>query len=147
MSDIGSDFGYAPVPHFLRTAPVMASVEDVYHLTRGTFDEFQMQGYEAPRTAIPLSSEHAVPKDKNRDIFLSITKRAKDPDPATYAADDKMIEKRFWTTANGKIHPGKRKTFTEEVIEISKKIPGPGNYMPIPKGEPVKTKAELGKFR
>lgn len=146
MSDIGSDFGYNPNNHLLRTAPILASIEDTYHLTRGTFDEFQMKGYNAPKTAIPLSAEHQIPKDKNRDIFISITKRAKDPDPVTYAADAKMIEKRFWTSANGKFHPGKRKTFTEEVIDISKKIPGPGNYMPTPKGDPPKKKAELGKF-
>lgn len=147
MSDFGSDYNYAPNPRFLNTAPVLASIEDTYHLTRGTFDEFQMKGYNAPKTAIPLNTEHQIPKDKNRDIFLSITKRAKDPDPVTYAADQKMIEKRLWTTANGKFHPGRRKTFTEEIIDIGKKLPGPGNYLPTPKGEPVKLKAELGKFR
>lgn len=147
MSEYGYDMGYAPAPQFLRTAPVISSVEDVYHMTRGTFDEFQMKGYEAPKTAIPISAEHAIPKDKNRDIFAAIGKRAKDPDPATYAADEKMIEKRFWTTANGKFHPGKRKTFTDEVMEVSKKIPGPGGYMPTPKGEPIKLKSELGKFK
>lgn len=146
MSDIGSDFAYAYHP-FSQTAPNFSSIQDVYNITRGTFEEFKMEGYTAPTTAIPLSIEHKIPKDKNRDIFADITKKSNDPGPTTYAPDEKTTQSRFWTTANGKFKHSRRKTFTEETIEISSKLPGPGNYMPTPKGEPKKKTAVLGKFK
>jgi hypothetical protein len=145
MSEIGSDYGQA-YARFNRTAPAHFSVEDTYHMTRGTFNEFEMEGYHAPKTAIPLSKEYKVPGDKNRDIFADITKRAKEPDPSTYAADNDKVYKRYWDKAAGKFHAGRRRTVTEDAIKISEKIPGPGTYMPTPKGEPKKTTAKMGKF-
>lgn len=146
MSEFGSDFGYAPHP-FSQTAPNFFSIQDIYNITQGTFEEFKMEGYTAPTTAIPLSIEHKIPTDKNRDIFADITKKANDPGPTTYAADDKTIQSRFWTTTNGKFRRNRRKTFTEETMDFASKLPGPGNYIPTPKGEPKKKTAILGKFK
>ena len=146
MSDFGSDFGYFAGP-FSQTAPNFATIQDLYNITRGTFEEFKMEGYTAPTTAIPLSIEHKIPIDKNRDIFADITKKSKDPDPTTYAADQKTVEARFWTTTNGKFYHGRRKTFTEETMEIAEKLPGPASYMPTPKSGQKKRTAALGKFK
>ena len=111
------------------------------------FKVFDMDGYDPPKTAIPLGRESLLPKDKNRDIFNDITKRTKDPGPHEYAPDRDKMYKMFWEKATGKFHKCGRSTFTEEAMKIAKKIPGPSDYMPIPKGDPPKKKAKLGKFK
>jgi hypothetical protein len=145
MSDFGSDYGYVN-PILNHSAPLEYGIEDIYHITRGTFNEFNMKGYNAPTTAVPLSKEYKIPLDKNRDIFADVNKKAKEPDATTYAADKDKIYKRYWEKAAGKFHKGRRHTFTEETIKISSKLPGPGAYMPIPKGNPPKKTSKNGKF-
>ena len=147
MSEIGSDYNYIDNPKLYQTAPLNYTVEDIYNITRGTFNEFKMEGYNPPKTAVPLSKEYKIPEDKSRDIFATITKRAKDPDPATYAADKDKVYKRYWEKATGKFKKCRRNTFTEETIKISSRLPGPGAYMPTPKGEPPKKTSTLGKFK
>lgn len=147
MSEIYPDNACYDIPRLNQTAPPNYTIEDMYHITRGTFNEFDMKGYTPPKTAVPISYEYKIPGDKDRDIFADITKRAKDPDPATYAADSEKIYKRYWDKATGKFHKCRRNTFTEETMKRSAKIPGPGAYMPTPKGEPVKKVSRLGKFK
>ena len=146
MSDFGSDYGIGINNRLNNTAPLDYGIEDIYNITRGTFKEFEMKGYNPPKTAVPLSKEFKMPKEKNRDLFADINKRAKEPDAATYAADKYKIYKRYWDKATGKFHKCRRSTITEEAIKISAKIPGPGAYMPTPKGKPEKTTAKMGKF-
>lgn len=141
-----SDYADFSIPQFARTVPLFHTVEDMYNITHGTFNEFKLEGYNPPTTAIPLSAEHKIPTDKNRDIFADITKKAKEPDPTTYAAEDEKVYKRCWEKATGKFKKCRRRTFTEETMLIGKKLPGPGDYMPTPKGQPVKATARLGKF-
>ena len=94
MSEIGPDIEYQLSPRMNQTGPVQYSVEDVYNITRGTFKEFNMKGYNPPKTAIPLQVEHKIPIDKNRDLYTSIKKRSADPSPTTYALDkEKILEK------------------------------------------------------
>ena len=146
MSEFGSDYHYHPC-NFYSTTPMNHTIEDMYNITHGTFKEFDMDGYDPHKTAIPISRESLISKDKNRDIFNSATKRAKDPGPFEYAADKDRVYKMYWDKATGKFHKCRRNTFTEETMKNAKKIPGPSDYMPIPKGEPVKKTAKLGKFK
>ena len=147
MSDLISDFGYNDNPRFNQSAPLNYSVEDIYNITRGAFNEFDMKGYNPPKTAVPISHEYKIPGDKDRDIFASITKRAKEPDPSTYAAGKDKVYKRYWDKATGKFKKGRRNTFTEETMKISAKIPGPGAYMPTPRAGEAKKVTRLGKFK
>lgn len=146
MSEFGSEFKFDPGP-FYSTAPVLPSVKDMFHITEGTFEEFKMEGYKAPSTAIDLSAEHKIPGDKNRDIFADVTRKANDPGPTKYSEDFKMIEKRYWTPSNGRFRKSRRKTITDETMETSQKLPGPGSYLTTPKGEPRKKTAAMGKFK
>lgn len=141
-----SEFGFE-IDHKLNTSRAEYSVEDIYNITRGTFNEFSLKGYSTPRTAIPLSKEYRIPVDKNRDIFASIKKKANDPNSTTYALDNEKILSKYWYKPSGGFHTGRRHTVTEDAIKKSSKIPGPGAYMPIPKGEYKENKDFLlGKF-
>lgn len=139
-------FEYSPKP---RDSDILYhTVEDLYNITHGTFKEFTMEGYNPPATAIPLYREHKIPGDKNRDIFAEVTKRAKDPSPATYALGNEKISKEFWIKATGQFHSYRRHTFTEDAMKIGEKLPGPGAYMETPKEpNPKDQKYPLGKFK
>jgi hypothetical protein len=146
MSDFASEARFDQGV-FYSTAPAFISIPDMFHISQGTFEEFKMEGYVAPTTAIPLSAEHKIPTDKNRDIFAEITKKSKDPGPSHYSETFKSTEKRYWTPSNGRFSKGRRRTMTEEVMDTSKKIPGPSDYNETPKSGGKKRTAALGKFK
>lgn len=91
---------------------------------------------------------HRFPKDKKKDIFAEISKKAKDPDPTSYSPKHEEIHKKFWEKPNGSFLKSKRETVTEEACRLSPKKPGPGQYQLIHKGasQPL-PKPLLGKFK
>ena len=142
-----SNYSFDLSPRMNHSGIVQYTVEEFYNITRGSFNEFNMKGYNPPRTAVHILKEHKIPLDKERDLYKNIRKRSADPGPVTYAADHGQITTRYWHTPSGKFHTYKRHTFTEDAIKRSLKIPGPGTYMSTPKGgPPEKRKFELGKF-
>ncbi|OMJ66334.1 hypothetical protein SteCoe_36851 [Stentor coeruleus] len=142
-----SEYEFQASPGLRDNVILNHTVEDLYHITRGTFKEFSMQGYNPPSTAISLYREHKIPGDKNRDIFASVTKRAKDPAPVAYAIGNEKLLKQFWNKATGGFHTYRRHTFTEDAMKRSQKIPGPGAYLDSNKDANSKDKKfALGKF-
>lgn len=128
------------------TAPIM-SIEEIYKITKGDVKNWDLKGYEVPSTSIYTPREHKVPTEKKKDTFYEINKRAKDPDPTAYSPKYEQLQKMYWEKPNGKFLKNRRETITENAIKLSSKIPGPGDYHPIPKGQsqPL-TKALMGKF-
>lgn len=141
-----SDFGFQVSPRLNQTGRVQYSVEDVYHITRGSFKEFNLKGYNPPKTAIPLSKEYKIPIDKDRDLYKDIKKKSADPNSTTYAYSNEKILTKYWHKPMGKFHTYRRHTFTEDAIKRSLKLPGPGAYLSTPKGKIEKKNFALGKF-
>ena len=129
-----------------RTAPMM-EVPEIYSITKGLKKDFELKGYHVPSTSLYSPRQFKFSIDKKKDKFYEISKRAKDPDPSTYSPKHDQMTQRYWTKANGKFLKCKRETTTEEAIRLSPRVPGPGDYLTLPKGssQPLR-KALLGKF-
>jgi hypothetical protein len=125
----------------------MMPIEQIYDITRGVHKIGDLKGYQLPSTPQYSPRSFKFPSEKKKDMVYEVSKRAKDPDPTLYSPKAEEIQKKFWNPSNGKFLQNRRTTFTEEAIKISKKIPGPGDYMPIPKGQSLSMpRALLGKF-
>lgn len=129
-----------------KSAPLMP-IEEIYTITKGDIKNWNLKGYEVPTTALYTPREHKIPIDKKKDYYYEMSKRAKEPDPTTYSPKHEQLQKKYWDKPNGKFLKNRRETITETAIKLSSKLPGPGNYSPIPKGQtqPLQ-KALLGKF-
>jgi hypothetical protein len=128
------------------TAPI-PPIEDLYKITKGDVKDWNLKGYHVPSTSFHSPRSYKVPTERKKDTFYEISKRSKDPDPTTYSPKHEQIQKRFWEKANGKFLKSRRETVTEEAGRLSLKVPGPGDYHPVPKGssQPL-PRALMGKF-
>lgn len=135
--------------HFLdlnQTAPLM-QIPEMYNITRGIGKEGDLKGYQIPITPQYSPRSFKFPTERKKDMIYEVSKRSKDPDPTTYSPKAEEVKKKFWNPPNGRFLKDKRMTITEEAMKISSKIPGPSDYMPVPKGKSQSLpKALLGKF-
>ena len=132
--------------HLNQTSPIMP-IEEIYNITRGVNKIGNLKGYQIPSTPQYSPRSFKFPTEKKKDMVYEVSKRAKDPDPTLYSPKAEDLQKKFWNPPDGKFFKNPRKTVTEEVMKNSKKIPGPGEYMQVPKGKSQSMpRALLGKF-
>ena len=87
--------------------------------------KFGIQGYSCAKVGLrPSEPNYTIPKDENTNFFKHVTRVTRhNPAPTAY---QKALS---WKTANGAFSAGnKRKTFTDEAIAQSKKVPSSAHY-------------------
>ena len=125
----------------------MMSIPEMYNVTRGIGKEGDLKGYQVPDTVKYLQRSHKFPIEKKKDMMYKISKRAKDPDCTMYSPTNEKLKKSYWSPTNGRFQKDRRMTVTEEVMKLSSKLPGPSDYLQVPKGKSSSVpRALLGKF-
>jgi len=93
----------------------------------GRVESFGVFGYRTPKAGLPVRNPIiSFPKDKCQNFLEHVQRRAKKlPGPPQY---HKPLA---WPSRNHSLKMGKqsqRTTFTDEVIKITKEIPGSNHY-------------------
>ena len=113
-------------------------VTELYNMSRGRKQEWGIEGYCVPKTTQYIERVNKFPKDKRQDAMTTASKRSKEPDPTKYSPDLKASQKQNWIQTGGKFYAGKKITIIDEVMEKSKKFPGPGDYFKEEKKPTIK---------
>ncbi len=95
-----------------------------------------IEGYKLPKYGLPpRNPNYSVPKDKLSNFLEMTQRRAK-----LLPAPNQYHKPLTWSTSNGNFGKNsRRKTFTDEVMKISKEVPSSATYDPH-----VKDKVLLG---
>lgn len=123
------------------------TLNEVYQITEGDRNTIGIFGYKGPKTYdyTYSSTEISFPKTKKSDLTLEASKRAKDPDPTTYAGDFDQNMKKSWKSIGARFSKAKKESLIDEVMKQSARVPGPGKYEDIKIKTLLKT-SSFGKF-
>ena len=132
MSDSFSDYspGYSP---YSKTS---MEIPEIYEINKGNSGDWGIEGYQVPKKSqLLVIKESLFPKAKKIDMFQIASKRSKDPDPTKYSPTYDQTSARYWKPSNGKFPKAVKKSYIDEVIKLSPRIPGPGTYHAREKGK------------
>ena len=122
--------------------PITEMYDKCHHKT-----EWDIQGYEPPKTCLFISRDAGLGKDKRKNFTEDLINQTKYTDPGKYSDTLEASEKKYWSIPSCIFGKEKRETLTAKAMKRSKSIPGPGDYF---KDDPTKKKKKLqlklGKF-
>lgn len=121
-------------------------MSDLKDLLNYGISEWVMPGYKVAKTKHYITKSYSFSPSKDSSRSKIDKEQSKYPDPAKYGETLEQTFKKHWRKASGQFPKSPKKSYLDEIIKSSKKIPGPGSYNKLPKNVIPSRKSPLGKF-
>lgn len=108
--------------------------------------EWVMPGYKVTKTKHYINKSYSFSPNKDSSRSKADKEKSKIPDPTKYGETLDQTFKKHWRKASGQFPKGKKNSYLDEIIKISKGTPGPGSYNKLPKNVITKKTSPFGKF-